>query len=61
MKKELKMRGLNTVGNKNELVDRLNAALENDAGKIDNLSTETEELMDDVLNVSKFGTYLRSY
>ncbi|XP_044736660.1 SAP domain-containing ribonucleoprotein [Chrysoperla carnea] len=50
LKKELKLRGLNTVGNKNELVDRLNAALENDAGKIDNLSTETEELMDDVLN-----------
>lgn len=50
MKKELKNRGLSTVGNKNELQERLQlASLETDAALDPNIS---ELLDEDVLDVS---------
>lgn len=56
LKKELKNRGLSTVGNKNELQERLQmASLETDAALDPNIS---ELLDEDVLNVSHPHNYI---
>ncbi len=54
MRKELKNRGLNTVGNKNDLMERLQAALLDGNDVLEGIHDEEEDVLneDDVLNVS---------
>lgn len=50
LKKELKNRGLSTLGNKNELVDRLQGALIDGGDPLEDTANSEDLLEDDVLN-----------